>query len=80
MIELSMWLSEKEACALLEVDEKILELLREMGYLKPGAHWKSSNDPGQLPWKPKVYYFIDGCKEVIESWQNKNPSFDQKVA
>ena len=47
-----MWLSEKEASEVLRVDEKSLEELREKGYLKPGFHWKSSNDPKQLPWKP----------------------------
>ena len=80
MIEPSMWLSEKEASEALSVDEQFLELLRERGYLKPGAHWRSSNDPKQLPWKPKVFYFISGCKEVIEYFQNNDASFDQKAA
>ena len=58
MIEKSMWLSEKEASGVLGIDEQSLEALRESGYLKPGSHWRSSNDPNQLPWKPKVFYFI----------------------
>ena len=45
MIEESIWLSEKEASEVLRVDEQSLELLREWEYLKPGAHWKISNDP-----------------------------------
>ena len=72
-----MWLSEKEASEVLSVDKQSLELLREMGYLKPGSHWRSSNEPKQLPWKPKVFYYIRGCKEVIEYWQNNDASFDQ---
>tara|TARA_B100000579_G_scaffold290936_1_gene241621 strand:+ start:196 stop:438 length:243 start_codon:yes stop_codon:yes gene_type:complete len=80
MIEPSMWLSEKEASEALSVDEQFLELLRERGYLKPGAHWRSSNDPKQLPWKPKVFYFISTCKEVIEYWRNMDASFDQIAA
>ena len=80
MIEPSVWLSEKEASKVLRVDEQSLELLRERGYLKPGSHWRSSNDPKQLPWKPKVFYFISSCREVIESCQNKDASFDQKAA
>ena len=80
MIEESIWLSEKEASEVLRVDEQSLELLRERGYLKPGSHWRSSNDPKQLPWKPKVFYFIRGCKEVLEYWQNNNDSLNQKVA
>ena len=80
MIEPSMWLSEKEASKALRVDEQFLEVLRERGYLKPGSHWRSSNDPKELPWKPKVFYFISGCREVIENCQNNNGSFDQKAA
>ena len=80
MVEDSIWLSVKEACEVLRVDEKSLEVLREKGYLKPGAHWRSSNDPEQLPWKPKVFYFIRGCKEVIEYWQNIDDSSAQRAA
>ena len=75
-----MWLSEKEASEVLRVDEQSLELMRESGYLKPGSHWRSSNDPEQLPWKPKVFYFISGCKEVIEYWQKDNDSAAQRAA
>ncbi|WP_413677590.1 hypothetical protein [Prochlorococcus sp. MIT 0916] len=71
-MEESKWLSVKEASEVLRVNEKSLEVLRERGYLKPGSHWRSSNDPKQLPWKPKVFYFISGCKEVIEYWQKNN--------
>ena len=75
-----MWLSEKEASEVLSVDKQSLELLREMGYLKPGSHWRSSNEPKQLPWKPKVFYRISGCKEVIEYWRQHDPSFTQIAA
>ena len=80
MIESSIWLSGKDASEILSIDEKYLELLRERGYLKPGAHWRSSNDPKQLPWKPKVFYFISGCKEVIEYFQHNVASLDQIAA
>ena len=75
-----MWLSEKEASEVLRVDKQILEVLREVGYLKPGDHWRSSNDPGQLPWKPKVFYLVSECKEVIEHLQNNDPSYNRIVA
>ena len=80
MMEESKWLSVKEASEVLRVDEHSLEVLREKGYLKPGFHWRSSNDPRQLPWKPKGFYFISGCREVIEYCQNNDASFDQKAA
>ena len=80
MIETSIWLSAKDASEVLRVDQQFLEALREKGYLKPGSHWRSSNDPQQLPWKPKVFYFISGCTEVIEYWQNNDSSFNQIAA
>ena len=80
MVETSMWLSEKEASKVLRVDEQSLEVLRERGDLKPGSHWRSSNDPKQLPWKPKAFYFIRGCKEFLEYWQENNDSFAQRAA
>tara|TARA_Y100001968_G_C18991308_1_gene541539 strand:- start:32 stop:274 length:243 start_codon:yes stop_codon:yes gene_type:complete len=80
MKEDSMWLSEKEASAALRVDENFLELLREKGCLRPGYHWKSSNDPEQLPWKPKVFYFISGCQEVIKYCQVTDSSLPHLAA
>ena len=80
MIEDSKWLLVKEASEVLRVDEESLELLRERGYFKPGSHWRSSNDPKQLPWKPKVFYSISGCKEVVEYLQENDDCFTQKAA
>ena len=80
MIEKSEWLTEKEASEILRVDEQFLEFLRERGYLKPGNHWRSSNDPKQLPWNPRVFYFTSSCKEVIDFWKDKYSSFNQIAA
>ena len=80
MIESSMWLSEKEASEVLNVNEQSLEVLRQRGYLKPGIHWRSSNDPKQLPWKPKVFYSVSVCREFIEYWRNTDDSFEQIAA
>ena len=80
MTETFMWLLGKEASKVLMVDEHTLESLREEGYLKPGSHWRSSTDPKQLPWKPKVFYFISGCKEVIEYWRNKDSALNNLAA
>ena len=80
MIETSQWLSKKEASAFLRVNEQALEVMREEGYLKPGTHWRSSNDPDQFPWKPKAFYRISRCKEVIEFWKDKHSLFYQKAA
>ena len=77
MIEKSIWLSGKEASEVLRVDEQSLDFLREMGDLKPGSHWRSSNDPDQLPWKPKALYSIRGCKEVVDYCKDNYPYFYQ---
>tara|TARA_Y100001968_G_C18764448_1_gene439309 strand:- start:131 stop:373 length:243 start_codon:yes stop_codon:yes gene_type:complete len=80
MIEKSIWLAGKEASEALRVDEQYLDLLREMGDLKPGSHWRSSNDPDQSPWKPKALYLISGCEEVIDYCKNNYAYFDQIAA
>ena len=73
----NQWLLEEEASRHLGVSSGTLQHWREIGYLKPGTHWRSSNEPNQLPWKPKAFYFIRGCKEVIEYFRNKDVYFDQ---
>tara|TARA_Y100001968_G_scaffold274853_1_gene268294 strand:- start:534 stop:779 length:246 start_codon:yes stop_codon:yes gene_type:complete len=80
MTETSIWLSEKEASEVLRVDEQTLDLLREWGHLKPGSHWRSSNDPEQLPWKPKVFYRISRCKDIIEHGKDYDSSFFGSIA
>ena len=79
MAESSIWLSEKEASEVLCVEEQILNILREEGFLKPGDHWRSSNDHDQLPWRPKAFYLVSGCKEVLEYFQDKE-FFSRQVA
>ncbi len=80
MTEALMWLSEKEASEVLRVDEQTLVVLRERGYLRPGTHWRSSEDHEQTPWNPKVSYRINGCREVIKYAQANDASFDQMAA
>ena len=79
MIE-KIWLSGKEASKVLRVDEQSLDFLREMGDLKPGSHWRSSNDPDQFPWNPKAFYLVSGCKEVIDNCKDNCAYFDQIAA
>ena len=75
-----MCLSEKEAREVLRVYEQSLEIMRERSYLKPEPHRRSSNYHKQLPWKPKVFYFIKGCKEVNEYWLNNDDACAQRAA
>tara|TARA_Y100001968_G_C19378823_1_gene729198 strand:- start:562 stop:804 length:243 start_codon:yes stop_codon:yes gene_type:complete len=71
------WISENEASKVLAIGIPTLDVLRELGYLKPGTHWRSSLDPKQLPWSPKVVYQISGCREAIEDWKKDLVSSDQ---
>ncbi len=65
----SPWVTEKEASKILGVNESTLSHWREIGYLKPGTHWRSSNEEQQIPWKPIVIYHIRWCKEVMDYWK-----------
>ena len=66
------WVSSSEASHNLGVSEKTLSFWREIGYLKPGTHWRSAPSDGSLPWNPNVIYHLRWCKEVIEYWENKD--------
>ena len=80
MKETSKWLLQKEASKVLGVTEKTLEIFREQGLLQPGTHWKSSSDPDQLPWKPKVSYQIKWCRDAIEHYARTNALSGQIAA
>ena len=80
MTKTPKWLSEKEASEALRVGKKTLEIFREEGYLKPGSHWRSSTDPEQLPWKPKVFYCISKCEEIFGLWEDNDICFDEVAA
>ena len=59
----SPWVSGEEASSSLGVTEGTLQLWREVGYLKPGTHWRSSPDKQSRPWKPEVIYHLPWCRE-----------------
>ena len=63
------WVSEKEASERLGVSEVTLRRWREVGYLKPGTHWRSSPNSQDKPWQPKVIYHLRWSSEVIEYWR-----------
>ena len=63
------WVSGKEASRELGVSEETLKLWREIGYLKPGTHWRSASESQTMPWQPKVIYHLRWCKEEIDYWR-----------
>ncbi len=76
----SQWFSEKEASNRLGVTQSKLRLWREVGYLKPGTHWRSSPYEESIPWQPSVIYHLRWCKEVIEYWRNKDSALENIAA
>ncbi len=76
----AQWFSEEEASNLLGVSQATLKLWREVGYLKPGTHWRSSPNVDSIPWKPDVIYHLRWCKEVIEYWKEKDSALTNIAA
>ncbi len=77
---LNEWLFEEDASKRLGVSKKTLRYWREIGYLKPGTHWRSAPDETSLPWNPKVIYHLRWCKEIIEYWKEKQAPLSDLAA
>ncbi len=71
-MSIKQWLLEEDASRHLGVSQKTLQYWREIGYLKPGTHWRSAPCASSLPWKPTVVYHLRWCKEIIEYWREKD--------
>ena len=65
----SSWVSSIEASEQLGVTERTLHHWREVGYLKPGTHWRSSPESSMTPWSPEVIYHLNWCQEEMEYWR-----------
>ncbi len=74
------WLSEHEASKKLGVKEETLQLWREVGYLKPGTHWRSSLNSDSSPWKPEVIYHLSWCEEEIDYWLSEDAPINKFAA
>ena len=66
----SSWGTADQASEYLGVTKETLRSWREVGYLKPGTHWRSSDLRGSLPWSPEVLYHLSWCKEEMEYWRS----------
>ncbi len=76
----NQWLLEEEASRKLGVSSKTLQHWREIGYLKPGTHWRSAPGQTSMPWKPDVIYHLSWCKEIIEYWRNRDAPLSEMAA
>ena len=76
----SPWVSGQEASAGLGVSEETLQLWREIGYLKPGTHWRSAQESKTMPWKPEVIYHLSWCEEEINYWLSEDAPINDLAA
>ena len=76
----NQWLLEEDASKHLGVSSRTLQHWREVGYLKPGTHWRSAESKNSLPWKPEVIYHLNWCKEIIEYWRKRDAPLSDLVA
>ena len=60
-----MWSSSESTAEKLGITEIKLSVLREIGILKPGIHWKSSPLGQKKPWNPEALYNLRMCKIII---------------
>ena len=74
------WVAENEASQRLGVTEDTLRFWREIGYLKPGTHWRTSPNNKNVPWTPRVIYHLRWCKEVIEYWRDQDAPVSELAA
>ncbi len=74
------WFNEKDASNKLGVTPSTLKLWREIGYLKPGTHWRSSPNDESMPWTPNVIYHLNWCKEVIDYWKDRDAPISNMAA
>ena len=66
----SPWVNEKLASEKLGVSEDTLRSWREIGYLKPGTHWRSSRPIISIPWDREFIYHLPWCREEMEYWRS----------
>ena len=74
------WANSSEASKYLGVSEQTLQHWREIGYLKPGTHWRSSPHSQLIPWTPEVIYHLRWCKEEMDYWRDQDAPVNSDLA
>ncbi len=70
------WVDANEASKILGVTKETLSNWREIGYLKPGTHWRTSPESIKNPWQPDVIYRLSWCREEMEYWRSHNAKIE----
>ena len=76
----SPWVSSVSACKELGIDQKTLDLWREVGYLKEGTHWRYIYKKYHLFNKSIFIYHLNWCKEEMEYWKSHHAHIQGLVA
>ena len=74
------WVSEDFASLKLGVPKSTLKKWREIGYLRPGTHWRSAPENQLKPWKPSVIYHLRWCTEVLNYWKQHDAPIENEAA
>ncbi len=74
------WVSSIEASQYLGVSPKTLERWREVGYLRPGTHWRSAPNSESIPWTPEVIYNKSWCKEKMDYCRSHDAQINELAA
>ena len=64
------WYSSAEASKNLGVNEKTLNLWRELGYLKFGTHWRYIESTANEINKNMIIYHLKWCREEMDYWRS----------
>ena len=75
----NIWHSSNLAADNLGITEIKLSHLREIGFLKPGIHWKSAPLGQKKPWNPEALYNSTLCKKIIDEFYSEE-KYDQYAA
>ena len=74
------WVSSKEASNKLGINEDILGLWRDIGYLKYGTHWKRSKTNHNKNKTLDYVYHLSWCKEEMEYWKSHHAHIEGLAA
>ena len=80
------WVSAKEASLQLGISESTLSVWRQVGYLKPGTHWRSSSE--FFPVLKRIvrhflvtefHYHLEWCREEMDYWRSHDAKIVENI-
>ncbi len=76
----SPWVTSFQASRHFGVSENTLEKWRQIGYLKPGTHWRRSSLNRFYPWIKHIVYHLRWCQEEMDYWRSHDAQIDDMAA